>query len=70
MKFKLIRRVLQFYYHGFKEMTYGKSLWVIILIKLFIIFFIFKLFFFRNFLDSKFDSDQDRSNYVVEQLTK
>ena len=51
-------------------MTYGKKLWIIILLKLFILFFIFKLFFFKNFLNSKFDNDQKKSDYVIEQLTK
>ncbi|MBN1651394.1 MAG: DUF4492 domain-containing protein, partial [Bacteroidales bacterium] len=40
-----------------------------ILIKLFVMFVILKLFFFPNFLKSSFDSDQERSDYVIEQLT-
>lgn len=51
-------------------MTYGKKLWFIILLKLFVMFFIFKLFFFKNFLNSKFDTDKEKGNYVIEQLTK
>lgn len=50
-------------------MTVGKQLWIIILIKLFVMFAILKLFFFPNFLKSNFDSDQERSDYVIEQLT-
>ncbi len=67
---KLIRKVFYFYYDGFRNMTVGKKLWVIILIKLFIIFAIFKLFFFHDFLKTNFKTDQQRSNYVIEQLTK
>lgn len=63
-------KLFRFYYNGFKEMTYGKKLWVIILLKLFVMFFIFKLFFFQNFLNSKFDTDKEKGNYVIEQLTK
>jgi hypothetical protein len=50
-------------------MTVGKKLWLIILIKLFIMFAVLKIFFFPNFLKSKFDNDKDRGNYVIEQLT-
>ena len=50
-------------------MTIGKQLWIIIIIKLFIMFAILKLFFFPNFLKSNFDTDQERSDYVIEQLT-
>jgi len=67
---KLIKKVFYFYYDGFRNMTVGKRLWVIILVKLFIIFVIFKLFFFHDFLKTNFKTDQQRSNYVIEQLTK
>ncbi len=66
----IIKRVFRFYFDGFKNMTYGKTLWVIILIKLFIIFVILKLIFFPDFLKKNFSSDDERSNYIIEQLTK
>lgn len=50
MKLNLIRRVLLFYYDGFRNMRLGKTLWLIILIKLFIIFIVLKLFFFPNYI--------------------
>ena len=67
---KHLIKIFYFYYNGFKEMTYGKNLWIIILIKLFVLFFILKLFFFKDFLDSKFENDKQKSDYVIEQLTK
>jgi hypothetical protein len=66
----IFRKVFNFYYEGFRNMTVGRKLWVIILIKLFIMFGIFRLFFFHDFLESRFDNDQDRADYVIEQLTK
>ena len=42
--------VWNFYLEGFRSMTLGRTLWVIILLKLFVMFFILKLFFFPNFL--------------------
>ena len=66
---KIIKNIYHFYLDGFKNMTLGKNLWIIILIKLFIMFAILKLFFFQDFLGSKFNNDQDKSDYVIEQLT-
>ena len=45
-----MRNVWQFYYDGFRSMTLGRVLWTIILIKLFIIFVVLKLFFFPNYI--------------------
>lgn len=33
-------------------------------------FAILKLFFFPDILQKEFDSDEDRGNYVLEQITK
>ncbi|WP_314662434.1 DUF4492 domain-containing protein [Prevotella aurantiaca] len=43
-------RVFDLYYDGFRSMTLGKTLWLIIIVKLFIMFFVLKLFFFPNFI--------------------
>ncbi len=59
-------KVFHLYYDGFRSMTLGKTLWAVILIKLFIMFAILKVFFFPNFLkqnaskgaESEFVSDQ------------
>ena len=50
---KTIIRIFYFYRDGFREMTIGRTLWAIILIKLFVMFFILKLFFFPSFLSGK-----------------
>lgn len=65
----MIKRIFLFYYEGFKGMTIGKTLWVIILIKLFVMFAVLKIFFFPNILKRNFKTDEERSNYVIEQLT-
>lgn len=46
-------RIWHFYVEGFRSMTLGRTLWLIILIKLFIMFFVLKFFFFPNFLNSR-----------------
>lgn len=63
-------KVFRFYYDGFREMTVGKKLWIIILVKLFILFAILKIFFFPDILKENFSSDEDRGDYVIEQLVK
>ena len=67
---RLPYRIFKFYVDGFRSMTVGKTLWLIIGIKLFVMFAILKLFFFPNFLKSNFDNDSERSEYVIEQLIK
>ena len=65
-----IKQIFFLYYDGFRGMTVGKKLWIIILIKLVIFFLVLKVFFFPDILKVKFDSDKARSEYVLEQLTK
>lgn len=65
-----LKRVYTFYTDGFKGMVLGKKLWKIILIKLFIMFAILKFFFFPDFLNTNFQTNEEKSNYVLEQITK
>ena len=67
---QIFQNIYQFYYQGFSNMTLGKKLWTIILIKLIILFLVLRLFFFPNYLKSNFKTDDQRSNHVIEQLTK
>lgn len=65
----MVRKIFRFYYEGFRRMTWGRRLWGIILIKLFIMFAILRLFFFPDLLQRNFETDQERSDHVLEQLT-
>lgn len=56
------------YRDGFKSMTVGKKLWLLIFIKLAIIFLVLKLFFFPDKLHTEYDSDAERSQAVREAL--
>lgn len=60
-------RIFHFYREGFREMTLGKTLWAIILIKLFIMFVILKIFFFPRYLN-RFDSKEAKQEYVSNEL--
>ncbi len=50
-------------------MTLGKTLWKIIIVKLIVMFCVLKLFFFPNYLNTNFDTDQQRADHVIDQLT-
>jgi len=63
-------KVFNFYRDGFAGMTVGKSLWKIIIIKLVVMFAVLKLFFFPNFLKHNFETDEQRANHVLEQITR
>lgn len=58
------RRVWRLYYDGFRSMTVGRTLWIVIAVKLFIMFAILKLFFFPDLLGRDYDTDADRAQAV------
>ena len=67
--FSALKTVIRFYYDGFRNMSWwGRRVWIIILIKLFIIFILLRVFFFHDFLKKKYNTDDERSEYVLEQL--
>ena len=60
-------RIFRFYYEGFRSMTLGKTLWTLILIKLFIMFVILKIFFFPRYLN-QFDTNNEKEKYISKEL--
>ena len=65
-----LRRIWLFYYEGFRDMSsLGRTLWIVILLKLFIMFAILRVFFFRPAL-ADCESDVEKSRTVIENLTK
>ena len=68
--FRLFRPLSAFfrlYYDGFRQMTLGRTLWLVIAVKLFIIFAILKVFFFPNFLKEHAPQGQE-ADFVATQL--
>ena len=66
MAAQTIKKIFRFYLDGFRSMTVGKTLWAIILVKLFILFAILKVFFFPDFLAGQ--SPEERSRSVMKEL--
>ncbi len=66
-KDSFLGRAFYLYYDGFRSMTLGRTLWAIILIKLFIMFAILKVFFFPNFLGQHAAEGQE-DDYVATEL--
>ena len=62
-----MRNIWQFYYDGFRSMTLGRVLWAIILIKLFIIFVVLKLFFFPNYI-KEHATEGEEDEFVFREL--
>ena len=63
-----LRRAIDLYVDGFRNMTVGKSLWILILVKLFLFFAVLKLFFFPDFLASEYSTDEERAQHVRTEL--
>lgn len=60
-------RVVRFYAEGFRAMTLGRMLWIIVLVKLFVMFALLKPFFFADPLAGK--DGRQRAACVLEELT-
>ncbi|WP_299546921.1 DUF4492 domain-containing protein [uncultured Helicobacter sp.] len=65
----LFKNVLGLYVNGFRNMQLGKTLWLVILIKIFVIFAVLKVFVYDTSLRG-FKTQEAKSNFVLENLTK
>ncbi len=66
---RFLTNIYNFYKEGFKNMTIGKTLWTIILIKLFIMFAILKVFFFPDLLKT-YKTEDEKAKHVQMELIK
>lgn len=62
-----LKSIWAFYRDGFREMRVGRTLWAIILVKLFIMFAVLKLFFFRDPMAGQ--SANERADTVMQNIT-
>lgn len=67
--------LINFYFYilreGFKSMPgWAKKVLIIVILKLVVMFFIIRPIFFPNYLKKNFKTDDERSKFVIEQLTQ
>ena len=58
---RCIVSVFEFYRDGFKSMTWGRTLWIIILVKLFVMFVILRIIFFTPYLKGKSETEKKQN---------
>lgn len=63
-----LTKVFRFYCDGFRSMTIGRTLWIIIIVKLVIIFVLLRIFFFRPAMSHL--SPQEKQNHVADELSQ
>ncbi len=70
-KRNIVSRITRFYVEGFKSMTnVGRSLWLLIIIKVIIMFAVLKIFFFPDILSDTYNDDGERAEAVRNALTE
>ena len=60
--------IWNFYVEGFKNMTWGKPLWILIFLKVIILFVVLRAFFFQPVLAGK--TEEQKIEHVGYQLYK
>lgn len=64
----VLTSIWRFYADGFRGMTIGRTLWLVIFIKIVVIFFVIKLFFFPDRLATEYSDDAARAAAVRESM--
>lgn len=62
-------KAYRMYVDGFRQMTVGRKLWLLIIIKLAILFLVFRLFLFPDILQENYSTDAERAEAVRTALT-
>ena len=65
-----IKNIYFFYLNGFKNMTVGKTLWKLILIKLLVIFIFLNSFVHDKSLKTEYKTYDEKVDFVYKNLTK
>ena len=61
-----LRSVWNLYADGFRNMTWGRPLWMLIFLKVIVLFLVLRMFFFEPVLSGK--SDAEKSEHVGKEL--
>ena len=65
----VFKRIYRFYADGFRGMTVGRTLWLVIIIKLVVMFAVIRLLFMPDILGG-YDSDAERADAVRQNLSR
>ena len=65
---RAIIAIYNFYVEGFRNMTWGRQLWWLILLKVGLLFLVLRAFFFKPILAGK--SDEQKIEHVSNQLIR
>ncbi|MBQ2018128.1 MAG: DUF4492 domain-containing protein [Alistipes sp.] len=65
---RAIIAIYNFYVEGFRNMTWGRQLWWLILLKVVLLFLVLRAFFFKPILAGK--SDEQKIEQVSNQLIR
>ena len=65
-----LKSTYRMYRDGFRLMTVGRTLWIVIAVKLAILFLVVKMFFFPDRLQQDYDTDAERADAVRSELIK
>lgn len=63
----MIKRIINFYYEGFSNMRTGKTLWLVVIVKLVVIFIVLKLFFMPDILQER-AGEGNEPDYIMQRL--
>lgn len=63
-----IKKIYDFYFLGFKNMTVGKTLWKLIFIKFAVIFLFLNYFIHDRSFKSEYKTEDAKVNFVYENL--
>lgn len=67
---RILKKIFYFYRDGFREMTVGRQLWLIIAIKVIIMFAVLKLFFFPDVVKEKTPIGGEESATVRQEVLR
>lgn len=65
-----LKGFIEMYRDGFRQMTVGRTLWAVVILKLLVLFLVVKLFFFPNILKRDYATDEDRAAAVRHNLSR
>ncbi|QDF28842.1 DUF4492 domain-containing protein [Halarcobacter anaerophilus] len=64
------KQIINLYVDGFKNLTLGKTLWKIIILKLLIIFTFLNYYIYDKSIKSEYQTETEKIDFVYKNITK